>query len=93
MAGHSFMFNGSRCFIDYADGEGSVMVNGRLWRWTFHEYLGPVFIRKDGEPRRCQWPTQKAVWTAFEAWLKKYNSAKRRFPTADRAGEPNARNK
>lgn len=78
MAGHSEIINGSRVFVDYADAEGSAVVNGRTWRWEFHEYLGPGWLRKDGEPRKCQCPTSKAVWAAFEKWHKNYRRAKKR---------------
>ena len=77
MAGHSEIINGSRVFIDYADAEGSAVVNGRVWRWEFHEWCGPSFLRKDGEPRKCQCPTVKAVWDAFEKWHRKYQLAKK----------------
>ncbi len=73
MAGHSItMGDGTRAFIDYADGEGSAVVNGRLWRWEFHRWGGPTFLRKDGEPRACQNPTVKGVWDAFELWFHKW---------------------
>lgn len=73
MAGHSItMGDGTRAFIDYADGEGSAVVNGRVWRWHYHRYLGPSFLRKDGELRACQNPTIKAVWDAFMDWLKRW---------------------
>ncbi len=49
---------------------GQATVSGKLWRWEFHRYLGPTFLRKDGEPRANQNPP-KAVWTAFERWLKR----------------------
>jgi hypothetical protein len=72
MAGHSIITaDGRRCFIDYADAEGGAVVNGRVWRWEFHEYLGPTFLKKNGEPRKCQNP-QKAVWNAFGKWFREY---------------------
>jgi len=78
MAGHKIQFeNGDIAFIDYADGEGSAVVNGRLWRWEFNEYSGPLFLRKDGSERKCQFPTVKAVWDAFEAWHIRYERNKR----------------
>lgn len=78
MAGHSIQHaDGSRTFIDYADAEGRAVVNGRVWRWYFHEWGGPLFLRADGEPRKCQCPTVKAVWDAFTRWHKRYERAKR----------------
>lgn len=77
MAGHSIQNqDGSRTFIDYADGEGSAVVNGRLWKWEFHEYGGPHFLKADGTPRKNQCPTVKAVRDAFDAWLEGYNAEK-----------------
>ena len=72
MAGHCAIINGQKVFIDYPDAEGSAIVNGRVWRWEWHDYLGPTFLKKDGNPRKCQCPTVKAVWDAFEKWLKRY---------------------
>lgn len=74
MAGHSIVHSdGSRTFVDYADGFGSAVVNGREWRWEFNAHCGPLFIRKDGEPRKNQCPTVKAVWDAFTRWQKLHN--------------------
>jgi hypothetical protein len=42
-------------------------VNGRIWRFDYDRWLGPVFLKKNGEPRECQNPN-KAVWQAFENW-------------------------
>lgn len=78
MAGERIqMPDGTFCFIDYADGEGQAVVNGRVWRWEFHEYCGPTFLRADGEPRKCQCPTVEAVWRAFEKWHRAYEKAKK----------------
>lgn len=71
------MLGDSPCFIDYEDGEGSAVVNGREWRWTFHDYLGPTFLKKDGEMRQCQCPTNKKVWAAFYVWLLEYYKEKK----------------
>lgn len=71
MAGHRIDFtDGTVAYVDYADADGRAVVNGRVWRWEFHEYCGPLFLRADGEPRKCQCPTVKAVWVAFDQWLK-----------------------
>ena len=78
MAGHRINFaDGSVAYVDYADAEGSAVVKGRVWRWQFHEYGGPLFLRADGEPRKNQCPTVKAVWDAFKRWHKRYERAKR----------------
>jgi len=70
MAGHSQIINGTRVFIDYPDAYGEAVVKNRTWRWDFHEWCGPCWLRKDGEPLKNQWPP-KAVWRAFDKWLKK----------------------
>ena len=61
------------CIIDcFVDAEGSAIVNGREWRWEFHKYLGPTFLRKDGEPM-ARFPREgHPVWAAFETWLEGY---------------------
>lgn len=67
---------GNMC-IDYHDGEGSAVVNGREWRWEFHEYCGPTFLRKDGEPLK-RFPSEKhPVWDEFDKWLKLYKEKRR----------------
>ena len=76
MAGVRTTIGGCPVFLDFPDGTGGAVVNGREWRWDYHDYLGPTFYRKDGSPRKCQCPTVKAVWTAFEAWLAKYQAKK-----------------
>jgi hypothetical protein len=78
MAGHRIKFqDGSVAYVDYADAEGVAVVNGRIWRWEFHEYGGPLFLRADGEPRKNQCPTLKAVWEAFDRWHEQYEVNKR----------------
>ena len=54
----------------------SFVVNGRTWRFDFCEYGGPLWLRKDGNPRRCQCPTKKAVWDKFQEWHDAYKSRK-----------------
>lgn len=72
MAGHCAILNGLPVFVDYADGIGSAVVDGRLWQWEHHEWCGPLWLRKDGyTPRKCQNPTSRKVWSAYERWLRK----------------------
>ena len=47
-----------------------ITVNGRVWRFDFDKWMGPLWLRKDGCERKCQSPG-KAVWKAFERWAKK----------------------
>ncbi len=81
MAGHSFLIqqpgqSPTRCFVDYADGEGEAVVNGRKWRWEFHDFCGPSFLKKNGDPRDCQPGEKHPVWKAFNKWFKKYEKSK-----------------
>lgn len=72
MAGHLAIINGTPTFIDYPDAYGEAVVDGKTWRWDFHEYCGPLWLRKNGEPLKCQFPTNPKVWAAFEKWHKEY---------------------
>ena len=63
--------------IDYHDGEGSAVVNGRKYRWEFHEYCGPCFLRKDGEPLARQPGEHHPVWPEFSKWLKIYQKKRK----------------
>jgi hypothetical protein len=54
----------------------SFVVNGRTWRFDFDDYCGPLWLRKNGEPRKCQCPTVKAVWDAFQVWHNNYKKSK-----------------
>ena len=73
------MFTHGTC-IDYHDGEGYAVVNGRQYRWDFHEYCGPLFLRKDGEPLKRQPGEHHPVWDVFNKWhilyIEKRKSAK-----------------
>ena len=58
-------------------GEG-IDKNGKLWRWEFQAYYGPMFLKKDGEPLKNQPERENhPAWEPFEVWLKKHN--KKRF--------------
>lgn len=50
-----------------------VIVNGKVWRFDYDEMFGPLWLRKDGNERRCQNP-KKSVWRAFEQWQKEHKS-------------------
>jgi len=47
-----------------------ITVNGRVWRFDFDKWYGPLWLRKDGSERKCQNPN-KAVWKEFEKWEKR----------------------
>ena len=71
MPGMTFRTPGGIVHIDtFIDDEGTAVVNGRQYQWEFHEYLGPTFIRKDGEPLKRQPGEHHPVWPHFEKWLK-----------------------
>ena len=60
--------DGNPCILtvsDYTDQR--IMVNGREWRFDFSKMFGPLWLRKDGEPRVCQYP-KKEVWDEFTKW-------------------------
>lgn len=71
MANHKTKINGSPVFIDGPDAFGEATIKGRVWKWEFHKYLGPTFLRKDGEPRVQQPGPKHPVWNAFYRWLAK----------------------
>ena len=50
------------------EGEGRDS-SGKLWKWEFNPYFGPLFLRKDGEPLISQ-PVGEdhIVWPVFEKW-------------------------
>ena len=51
----------------FVDAEGQS--HGGKWRWEFHHYLGPTFLRKDGEPLTNQPGEHSPAWPHFERWL------------------------
>lgn len=53
---------------------GSTVIAGKTWRWEFHHYLGPTFLRADGEPLVNQPGENHPVWDRFDEWLKDYES-------------------
>lgn len=46
-----------------------IKVWGRIWRFDYDRYMGPLWLKADGSARKCQNPN-KAVWNAFEKWRK-----------------------
>jgi hypothetical protein len=72
MAG--YISNGTA--IDYHDGEGFAVIGKRIYKWEFHEYCGPFFINKDGNPSKIQPRENHPVWPHFNNWLNKYKKAR-----------------
>jgi hypothetical protein len=52
--------------------DNEITVNGRVWRFDFDRHLGPTWLKKNGEDRKCQNPN-KAVWKAFGKWFDQYH--------------------
>lgn len=52
-----------------------IKVNGRIWRFDFDRHMGPYWLRKDGEARKCQNPN-KAVWKAWEKWHARWTKSR-----------------
>lgn len=47
--------------------------SGKKIQFEFHDYMGPVFLRKDGGVMQ-RIPSE--VWTAFDKWYKRYKRRK-----------------
>jgi len=47
-----------------------LVVNGKKYPFEFNQRFGPVFLRKDGEPKVNQPSEKHPVWAEFEKWLK-----------------------
>lgn len=69
---------GKNFIVDsFVDGEGGAVVAGKLWKWEFHEYLGPTFLNvRTGQPKKYP-PEKHPIWAAFDAWLKEYYAENR----------------
>lgn len=66
--------DGGFVHLSHADVFNQVIeVNGREWRFDFDRRFGPLWLRKDGEPRVCQNPKSE-VWDGFQEWFEKYNA-------------------
>jgi hypothetical protein len=74
--GHIYGGGNGRRVIGIISGPDAVnqqiIVNGRVWRFDFDEWGGPLWLKADGStPRQCQNPN-RAVWKAWEAWYADY---------------------
>lgn len=62
-------------FISIPDAiDQKIDVNGKVWQFDYCSYSGPLWLKRDGTPRKCQSPKSKRVWQAFEQWLSGYRS-------------------
>ena len=51
-------------------------IAGKKWRWEFHNYLGPTFLKADWETPLVHQPNENhPVWDRFNEWLKQYQTA------------------
>lgn len=61
--------NGMLCTLD--DGkiyQGEAM--GRTWRWTFHPWMGPLMVDKNGNEKDPPPRERHPFWIAFNKWFK-----------------------
>lgn len=54
-----------------------ITVNGRIWRFDFDRYCGPLWLRKDGQARKCQCPG-KPVWKEWGKWFERWSKRNKR---------------
>ena len=50
-----------------------ICVKGRWWRFDYSYYIGPLWLKKNGEARTCQNPN-RAVWEEFIKWRALYEA-------------------
>lgn len=79
------------CFhFQIGDSQGIVTISDAVegsegkWRWEFDERFGPTWLKKNGDPRKCQNPG-KAAWAAFDRWYEEY---RKEHPRAESEGSP-----
>jgi len=72
-------------FIDGSSATGQAIVNGKRYYWDMHDYCGPLFTDKDGEPLKRQPGSRHPVWPAFNEWLKEHQSTKEAARIANKA--------
>jgi hypothetical protein len=71
MKDHWMEVGGSPCVVSMPDDYGQARVNGQVWRWDWHNYLGPIFLNKDGSDKKRQPGPKHPVWRAVARWQKK----------------------
>lgn len=62
---------GSPCVVTMPDGYGETKINGRVWRWDWTNWGGPIFLNKDGSDKLRQPGPKHPVWKAVERWKKR----------------------
>ena len=63
--------------LKFAEGKD---INGKVWRWEFHDYLGPGFLRKDGELLKDQPKENSPAWDPFYDWYYSIKPELDKFP-------------
>lgn len=71
---------GSGVFLDGSSATGEAIVKGKRYYWDMHDYCGPLFTDKEGEPLNRQPGSRHPVWPAFNEWLTVYRT-ERHMPT------------
>lgn len=72
MGGSTVHYGDIIVHIEYPDvTDVELKVNGKTWKFDFDHRFGPLWLRRDGEPRKHQNPP-KEVWDEFSDWLKKH---------------------
>jgi len=71
---------GSPVVVSVADDYGEAVVNGRVWRWDWSNWGGPLFLNKDGSDRKRRPGDRHPVWKAVERWGKKRNKKEETKP-------------
>jgi hypothetical protein len=56
------------CILTIHPAYDLTLPDGRVWRFEFHKFLGPTFLRKDGEPRARPPAERHPVWDAYGLW-------------------------
>lgn len=51
-----------------------ICVLGRWWAFDYDRQFGPLWLKRNGEPRKCQNPS-RAVWSEFERWRAIYEAS------------------
>jgi hypothetical protein len=73
---HLKLGTNSSAIVTVADSYGECVIAGKTWRWEFHNYLGPTFLRKDGEMLKNQPSERHPVWDKFNEWLTEYRKTR-----------------
>lgn len=79
------LLNGGGIITSFHSASGLVTVDGKEYPFDFSERFGPLWLRKDGEPKANQIACERhPVWPAFEEWLALYQDEKKAHNENDR---------